>query len=80
MTDPPRQRRWRDLVVDSEQPAALARFWAAVLRWERPVWDEQDLRDLADAGITDPQDDPTGFILEADPQPPANLLPTGGGI
>jgi hypothetical protein len=66
VTDPRRQRRWRDLVVDCERPAALARFWAAVLRWDPPIWDEQDLNDLADAGITDPEADPIVFIGEAD--------------
>jgi hypothetical protein len=70
MTDPRRQRRWRDLVIDCEQPAALARFWASVLRWDLPTWDEQDMRDLAEAGISDSEDDPTVFIGEADPSRP----------
>jgi len=46
------------------------RFWASVLRWDPPVWDEEDLRDLAEAGITDPDEDPSVFIVEADPTRP----------
>ena len=70
MTDPRRQRRWRDLVIDCDRPAPLARFWAAVLQWDPPVWDERDLRDLAAAGISDPEDDPSVFIVEVDPTRP----------
>jgi glyoxalase superfamily protein len=68
--DSRRQRRWRDLVVDCERPAHLARFWAAVLRWDPPAWDEDDLRALRDAGISNPEDDPTVFIGEADANRP----------
>lgn len=62
VVDPRRQRRWRDLVVDCAVPAPLARFWAAALRWDPPVWDEDDLADLRALGIDDPEGDPSVFI------------------
>ena len=55
-------RRLRDLVVDCERPASLARFWAVVLRWPPPVWDDEDLADLSRLGIESPEDDPSVFI------------------
>ncbi len=70
VTDLRRERRWRDLVVDCERPAPLARFWAGVLRWDPPVWTEQDLADLAEVGIDDVERDPTVFILDPDPTRP----------
>ncbi len=70
MTDMRRQRRWRDLVVDCRHPASLARFWAVVLRWEPPVWTEEDRLELASAGINDPEDDPSVFIVDPDPMRP----------
>lgn len=70
MTDLRRQRRWRDLVVDCEHPATLARFWATMLRWEQPTWTDDDLRVLAAAGVDDPENDPTVFIVDPDPRRP----------
>lgn len=49
-------------MVDCAQPAALARFWAFVLKWPEPTWTAEDLSDLAKQGITSPEDDPVVFI------------------
>ena len=59
-------RRLRDLTVDCAHPAPLARFWADVLRWPPPAWDDEDLADLARVGISDPEDDPVVFIHSGD--------------
>ena len=63
-------RSWRDLVVDCEHPAALARFWAIALGWNPPVWTTGDLEALRVQGIDDPEDDPVVFVVAADPALP----------
>ena len=65
-SDPRRQRRLRDIVVDCAHPANLARFWAAALRWPPPVWSDADLAELRSRGISDPEDDPVVFIASSD--------------
>jgi Glyoxalase-like domain len=51
-----------DVVIDAAKPAALARFWAAVLDdYEIAPYDEAELARLRDMGIDDPEDDP--FVL-----------------
>ena len=69
-TDPRRARRLRDLVIDCAHPAALARFWAAALRWPPPSWTGEDLAALRAMGVEDPEDDPTVFIVSGDPALP----------
>jgi hypothetical protein len=55
--------RLRDLVVDCAHPAALARFWAAVLDgYEVAPYDDAELARLRSAGITDTEDDPTVLV------------------
>lgn len=54
----------RDLVVDCVAPAALARFWAAVLDdYNVAPYDEEALAELAAQGISDPEDDPSVMLV-----------------
>ena len=60
----------RDLVVDCAHPAALARFWAAVLDgYDVAPYDEAELARLRANGIDDPEDDPS-VLVEAGPGRP----------
>ncbi|HZZ35316.1 MAG TPA: VOC family protein [Caulobacteraceae bacterium] len=54
--------RIRDIVVDAQHPAALARFWAAALEGYavRP-YDEVEIARLARLGFT-PETDPTVMV------------------
>lgn len=53
----------RDLVVDCEQPASLARFWAEVLDdYAVAPYDDAELQRLQDAGHAGPEDDPTVLV------------------
>jgi hypothetical protein len=55
--------RIRDVVVDSQHPASLARFWAAALEeYEVAPYDEAELERLRAVGIDDPEDDPTVLV------------------
>jgi len=58
--------RLADIVIDCAAPAALARFWAAVLDgYAVAPYDEDELERLRAEGIDDPEDDPT-VLLESD--------------
>lgn len=55
--------RIQDVVFDCAHPAALARFWAAVLDdYSVAPYDEAELTRLRAAGIVDPEDDPTVLV------------------
>lgn len=55
--------RLRDIVVDCRHPAALARFWAAVLDgYGVAPYDDAELARLRARGIDDPEDDPTVLV------------------
>jgi Glyoxalase-like domain len=52
-----------DVVFDCRHPAALARFWAAALDdYAVAPYDEAELARLRDAGVSDPEDDPTVLV------------------
>jgi hypothetical protein len=52
-----------DIVVDCAHPAALARFWAAVLDdYAVAPYDEAELARLRERGIHDPEDDPSVLV------------------
>ena len=59
-------RRLRSIVVDCAKPAALARFWAAVLEYRVRPYGEADIEQLRKQGITDVEDDPSVAIEPAD--------------
>jgi hypothetical protein len=59
-------RRLRSIVVDCAKPAALARFWAAVLGYQVRPHSEADLAKLREQGITDVEADPSVCIEAAD--------------
>lgn len=55
--------RVSDVVVDCEHPAALARFWAAVLDgYQVAPYDDDELERLRSLGIESPEDDPTVLV------------------
>lgn len=59
-----------DIVVDSAHPASLARFWAAALDgYAVAPYDEAELARLREAGVHDPEDDPS-VLVEAGPGQP----------
>ncbi len=59
--------RIKEIVVDSLNPPALARFWAAVLDdYEVRPYGEKDLADLASRGLT-PETDPSVALDGAGP-------------
>lgn len=52
-----------DVVFDARHPASIARFWAAALDdYEVAPYDEAELERLRQAGINDPEDDPTVLV------------------
>jgi hypothetical protein len=54
----------RDVVIDCEHPASLARFWAAVLNgYSVAPYDDAEIERLRAMGIDDVEDDP-GVIVE----------------
>ncbi|HEY9219647.1 MAG TPA: VOC family protein [Phenylobacterium sp.] len=54
--------RIRDIVVDAEHPASLARFWAAALEgYAVRAYDEAEIARLAALGFT-PETDPTVMV------------------
>lgn len=56
--------RLADLVLDATHPASLARFWAAAIDGAAIApYDDAELERLAEAGITDVEDDPTVLVL-----------------
>jgi hypothetical protein len=55
--------RLRDIVVDCERLAVLARWWAATIDGYRvAAYDEAELSRLRALGITDLEDDPTVLV------------------
>jgi hypothetical protein len=55
--------RLKDIVVDADHPAALARFWAAALDgYEVAPYDDEEVARLADLGLT-PETD-TSVMVE----------------
>ena len=54
--------RLKEIVVDSDHPAALARFWAAVLTgYAVRAYDDDEVARLAALGFT-PETDPTVMV------------------
>jgi hypothetical protein len=55
--------RLHDIVIDSRHPASIARFWAAVLDgYQVAPYDDAELARLRDAGVFDPEDDPSVLV------------------
>jgi hypothetical protein len=55
--------RLKDIVVDCEHPASLARFWAAAIEgYEVAPYDEEELARLRSLGIDSPEDDPAVLV------------------
>ncbi|WP_454050323.1 VOC family protein [Cellulomonas sp. Marseille-Q8402] len=53
----------RDVVVDCQHPAPLARWWAATLDGYRVApYDDAELDRLRAAGVDDPEDDPSVLV------------------
>ena len=53
----------RDVVIDCERPASLARFWAAALDgYQVAPYDDDELARLRSLGIDDIEDDPTVLV------------------
>jgi Glyoxalase-like domain len=53
----------RDVVIDCQHPASLARFWAAALDgYEVAPYDEAELERLRAMGVNDPEDDPSVLV------------------
>jgi hypothetical protein len=62
--------RIQDVVVDCTHPAALARFWAAVLDdYAVAPYDEAELARLRADGIDDPEDDPSVLVVAGPDRP-----------
>jgi hypothetical protein len=54
----------RDIVIDCNHPASLARFWAATLDdYEIAPYDDEELARLRERGIDSPEDDPTVLLI-----------------
>jgi hypothetical protein len=54
--------RLRDITIDAQHPASLARFWASVLDgYEVRAYDEAEVARLADLGFT-PETDPSVMV------------------
>jgi hypothetical protein len=59
----------RDIVVDCDRPAALARFWASVLNgYSVAPYDEAELERLRSIGVYDVEDDPTVLVTGPGPR------------
>ena len=56
-----------DVVVDCDRPAALARFWAAMLDgYEVATYGEEEVARLRSSGVDDTEDDPTVLVVSPD--------------
>jgi hypothetical protein len=56
----------RDVVIDCEKPAALARWWAAAIDgYQVAAYDTKELERLRAMGISDPEDDPNVLVEPA---------------
>jgi hypothetical protein len=58
------------IVIDCEDAAPLARFWAAALGWRIAPYDQDELERLAAKGIDDLEDDPSVMV-----EPPEGEAP-----
>ena len=55
--------RIKDIVIDCEHPASLARFWAAALdEYSVAPYDDVEIARLRSLGIDDIEDDPTVLV------------------
>lgn len=74
----------RDLVIDAEHPASLARFWAAALDdYAIAPYDDAEIARLAANGILDVEDDPSVLLERLDGRPPriiVQLVPEGKSV
>jgi hypothetical protein len=62
--------RLKDIVVDCEHPASLARFWGVALDgYAVAPYDDAELARLASLGIDGPEDDPTVLVEGPADQP-----------
>jgi hypothetical protein len=50
------------IVIDCEDAAPLARFWAATLGWRVAPYDQDELERLSAKGIDDPENDPSVMV------------------
>ena len=56
--------RIKDIVIDCERPASLARFWIAALDgYSVAPYTEDDLAQLRERGFDGPEDDPEVLLL-----------------
>jgi hypothetical protein len=56
--------RLKDVVVDCQHPASLARFWASLIDdYDVAPYDAEELARLAALGITDVEDDPGVMVV-----------------
>lgn len=67
--------RLKDIVIDADHPAALARFWAAVLDgYEIAPYDDQEIARLALLGLT-PETDTSVMVEGPGPRLCFHLMP-----
>ena len=56
--------RLKDVVIDCQHPASLARFWAGLIDdYDVAPYDDEELARLADLGVTDLEDDPGVMVV-----------------
>ncbi len=56
--------RLKDVVIDCQHPASLARFWAGLIDdYDVAPYDDEELARLADLGVTDIEDDPGVMVV-----------------
>jgi hypothetical protein len=61
--------RLKDIVLDCEHPAALARFWAAALdEYAIAPYDDEEIARLQAMGVDDVEDDPSVMLLGPGPR------------
>ena len=58
------------IVIDCNDAAPLARFWAEALEWRVAAYDQAELDRLASKGILDPEDDPSVMVEPPEDEPP----------
>jgi hypothetical protein len=58
------------IVIDCDDAAPLARFWAQALGWAVAPYDATELERLAVRGVMDPEDDPSVMV---EPPPDAGV-------
>ena len=56
--------RLKDVVIDCQHPASLARFWAGLIDdYDVAPYDDEELARLANLGVTDLEDDPGVMVV-----------------